>query len=118
MTVAGDLAELTFEIYMVAARLVARRADYILGQADLARDFYRERAAGLALLQFEQRTDVLHVEHHGAVGDAVGPRGVILYIRIVGRNDAVTTSLQQTFEDRFGYRAADHGFGARTELVD
>src|SRR5699024_6547559 len=113
--VAGDLAQLFFDIHVVAARLFARGADDLLRQSDLAGDLHGERTAGLADLQPEKRTYLLHVEHHGAVGDPRGVRSVIFDIGVVGRDDAVASPLHETFEDRLGDRAADRGLRTRSE---
>lgn len=71
--VAGDLAQLLLDIYVVAARLLARRADDLLRQADLAGDFDSERTSGFARLQTEKGLYLLHVEEHCPVGDSLRP---------------------------------------------
>ena len=118
MLVAGDLAQLFLDIDVIRPGLLARRTDNILRKPDLAGDLHGERTARLAHFQPEQRPDVLHVEHHRAVGDALHRRGVILDIGVVGRDHAVTPPAEQTLEDRLGDGPADDRLGSRPELVD
>ncbi len=113
MLVAGDFTQLLLDVDMVAAGLLARRADNLLRQPDLAGDLDGERTARLARFEAEQRADILHVEHHGAVGDALGIRRIIFDIGIVGRDDAVAPFGQQAFEDGLGDGAADDRLGTR-----
>ena len=103
---------------MVRPGFLARRADDLLRKSDLAGDLHGERTARLARLETEQRTDILHVEHHRAVGDAVGRRRIVFDVGVVGRDDAVTPLRQQAFEDRLGDGPADDRLGTRPELVD
>ena len=65
---------------MVTASLIACHTDNILGKTDLAGNLDGKRATRLTLFQLKQRTDILHIEHHGTIGNTIGTRCIILYI--------------------------------------
>ena len=93
-SVACNLAQLTLKVDMVATRLVARRADNILRQTNLAGNLYGKRATRLTLLQLKERAYVLHIEHHSAIGYALRARCVVFNIRVVRSYHSVATSLE------------------------
>ena len=103
---------------MVATRLLACRADNVFGQTDLAGDLDRKRTTRFAHFEAEQRTDILHVEHHCAILDALVIRRKVFDIRVVRCDYAIRTTLDQLFENRLGNRTAHNRLGTRTELVD
>ena len=116
--VACDLAQLALDIDVVRTRLLGGGADDLVGQADLTCDFDGERAARLAGFEPEKRPDVLHVESHRAVEDALCVARVVFDVRIVGGDHSETSLRFQLFEYRFGDRSADDRLGAGAEFVD
>ena len=117
-TVACNLAQLALDIDMVATGLLACCANNLLGQTDLASDLDRKRTTRFAHFEAEQRADILHVEHHCAILDALVIRRKVFDIRVVRCDYAIRATLDQLFENRFGNRTAHNRLGTRTELVD
>ena len=116
--VAGNVAQLLFQIDVVAAGLSGSRIDYLRRQPYLAGYLHGERTSRLSHLQTEQRTDVLYIEHHRSVFHPFMAAGEILDIGVVGGDDTIGSRLHETFENRFGYRPAYHRLRTRTEFVD
>ena len=103
---------------MVAAGLLACGANDILGQADFASNLDRKRTARLTHFEAEQRTNILHVEHHSAILDALVVRCEIFDIRVVSRDDAISATLDQLFENSLGNRTTHNRLGTRAELIN
>ena len=117
-TVARNLTQLTLNVDMVAASLLACSANDIFGQTDLASNLDRERTTRLTHFEAEQRTDILHIEHHSAILDALVVRCEIFDIRVVSRDDAIGAALDQLFENSLGNRTTHNRLGTRTKLIN
>ena len=116
--VAHDVLQVFVALYVVGAHDVARLAYHLVGYARLACNLDGERRSRLTDGELEERSHLVAVVEHGAVGYAVVRVGVVLQVLVVGGYHAPCVLLHKLVEHSLCHSAANLRLGARAKLVD